>query len=301
MKQTKVFFDSYKEAAAYLSEQGIKPGSPLTQDIEAARATQDKYFAFLGQDLPQVDKVVNLLVPSAEGDIPVRLIYPVKRKGSDLVVFIRGAGFWAGGLDSHERSMREFANASGRVVCGIDYSRAPESHYPVQVEEALAALQWLLQNEPSRCINPRRLVLWGESAGATLALSAWQRLAPDARERIAGMVLFYGNFAGPKPSSTDYSKQVWRQYLGSDVPPPDAIPLLGDLNGLPPLWFGVGGLDPLTEDTLALTERLDPVGSPYELHRYADLPHGFIIFNRILGPAQAAIHDASCAVNTWLG
>jgi acetyl esterase/lipase/alkylhydroperoxidase family enzyme len=299
-EQMKVFFDSYEEAAKYLSEQGIKPGSPLTQGIEAARAAQDRYFAFLGQDLPPVDKVENLRIPGPEGDIPARLIYPVNRKGSDLVVFIRGAGFWAGSLDSHERSMREFANASGRVVCGIDYRRAPEHRYPVQVEEVLTALQWWIRNDRSRNFNPGRLVLWGESAGATLALSAWQRLPSWARTRIAGMVLFYGNFAGPKPSSTDYSKQVWRQYLGSDVPPPDSIPLLGDLTGLPPLWFGVGELDPLTEDTLALTERLDPVRSPYELHRYAGLPHGFIIFNRILGPAQAAIQDASYAVNTWL-
>jgi acetyl esterase len=73
------------------------------------------------------------------------------------------------------------------------------------------------------------------------------------------------------------------------------------MEALPPVWLGVGELDPLLGDTLELVDKLRAAGVPSELVRYPDLPHAFVMLNRLLAPAVAAVDDASAAVRRMLG
>ena len=136
----------YAATAAAINQAGLASADPLNQPLAEARATQDRYFAFLAQDLPPVVSIRNVFVPGPAGPFALRFVYPANSNAGALlpmVVFVRGAGWWAGALDSHERSMRIIANASGCVVCGVDYTRAPEAHFPVQRDQVCAAVRWL--------------------------------------------------------------------------------------------------------------------------------------------------------------
>jgi acetyl esterase len=65
------------------------------------------------------------------------------------------------------------------------------------------------------------------------------------------------------------------------------------MQGLPYLWLGVGGADPLLEDTMALAEKLRRAGVLHEVKVYAGLPHAFVMLNRIFAGAALAIQDAA--------
>lgn len=50
----------------------------------------------------------------------------------------------------------------------VDYSLSPEVKYPVALEECYAALCWTLDNAASINVDPKSLVVAGDSAGAHL-------------------------------------------------------------------------------------------------------------------------------------
>ncbi len=179
----------------------------------------------------------------------------------------------------------------------MDFSRTPEHAYPVQVGEVLAAIRWL-RRPPARGGAARDIILFGESAGATLCLSAVQALRDEGEPGPAGMVLFYANAAGPQPGSRAYSQWVWRQYLGHLSPAERrrAIPLLAGLHALPPMWLGVGSEDPLVSDSESLAAGLEGAGVAHRLKIYPGLPHGFVMLSGLLEPAAAALREACAAV-----
>jgi len=290
-------FASYSEAAKAQAESGITSADPLKLAIEQARAQQDLYFQTLNQDLPQVAKISDLKVPSPHGEVAIRLVYPDLVQAKSYIVFVRGGGFWAGNLDSHARTMRSLALLSGSVVCAIDYRRTPEFHFPVQRNEIVSVLDYLQTHQESLGILGCP-VLFGESAGATLALSAAQYLRDQNQDQLAGLVLFYNNAGGFKPNARAYSQWVWKQYLGPHLATddPQAVPLLGDLGRLPPVWIGVGEDDPLMTDSQKLAELLKVHGQDPILRVYQALPHGFLMWTGSLQPAFNALQESVEAI-----
>ena len=277
---------------------------PLAQ----ARAKQDRYFAFLAEDLPPVAVVRNVFVPGsagATGAMGLRLIYPAgSATGVPLpvVVFVRGAGWWAGALDTHERSMRLIANASSCVVCGVDYTCAPEQYFPVQRDQVCAAVRWLRAEGRDFGLDTDRLALTGESAGANLSSLAAARLNTEQAGTVKGLALFYGNYALPGPTSRAYSQWVWKNYLGVPLAqaPFEAIPLNADVSCLPPTWLGVGECDPLLNDSLQFADKLRAANVPCELKRYPGVPHAFLMLSRLYDGAVSALRDAAAALKGFV-
>jgi acetyl esterase len=295
-------FQTYEEAAAALASTGIAAGDPLALPIAEARARQAAYFTALNGELPAIARTDDLAIDGPYGSIPLRLHRPSLDAPLPTIVFVRGAGWWAGSLDSHARTLRSLALLTGCAVCGVDLRRTPEHRYPVQRDELLATLYWLRVEGAQHGLDGAAPVLFGESAGATLALSAAISMRDANLPPVAGLVLFYANAAGPNPKARAQSQWVWRQYLGHDGPStdPGAVPLLDPLHGLPPVWLGVGDTDPLLPDTLALDERLTAAGNRPELHRYPGMPHAFVMWTGSLAPALGALKDAAAAARAFL-
>jgi acetyl esterase len=295
-------FQTYTEAAKAMADAGVKAGDPLALGVQQARALQDLYFAHFNRDLPVIAQARDLRIAGPAGEIPLRLYRPSQDGELPVIVFVRGAGWWAGSLDSHARTMIQLAQFSGCAVCGIDFSRTPERRYPVQRDELLAALDWLRAEGAAHGLRGAEQVLFGESAGATLCLSAAMALRDRAAPPPAGLVLFYTNAGGPKPTARAYSQWVWQQYLGHPGPSDDAgaVPLQGDMHGLPPAWLAAGEDDPLISDTLALADTLRSAKVAHELVRYPGLPHGFVMWSGTLQPARDALQSAAHAAAAFL-
>jgi acetyl esterase len=294
-------FDTYPEAAAQQARTGLVPADPLRTPIALARMQQDRYFRSLNREIPEVAGARDLTVPGPQGPIGVRLVLPTTERPLPCVVFLRGAGFWAGSIDSHARTIHTLALLSGCAICAVDYRRTPEFSYPVQRDEVLSVLGWLREHAASLTLCPVEPVLVGESAGATLCLSAALALRDQRAPRPAGLVLFYNNAGGRKPAARAYSQWVWTQYIGSAdaTAVPGPVPMLQDMQGLPPCWLACGEDDPLLEDTLALAQRLAAADVPHTVVRYAGMPHAFLMHSATLRPALKALQAAAAAAQAF--
>lgn len=234
-------------------------------------------------------------VPGPNGPIPIRVLYPLQSSGNTPIVYLRGGGWWAGSLDTSARTMALLCNASGLPVVGIGYRLAPECRFPSQLQEVTASLNWLHGEASSINLDPESLLIWGESAGATLAVGASRFLSRTTGPQVKGLLLFYGNFAGPGPRTTAYSNWVWRQYLGSEPCSASDHPVVlkGSLAGLPPVWMGVGDADPLLQDTQAMAHGLAAESTPHLIKVYPGMPHAFLAMSRFLTIANDAIIEAA--------
>lgn len=118
-----------------------------------------------------------------------------------LVVFVHGGGWRAGergtfvptmrtdpgGQERESRPFERIASA-GIAVASVDYRLSGEAVFPAQVEDVRAALNWLRTHEGELGVDASRIVLWGESAGATVA--GLVALEPGSGAR--GLVDWYG-------------------------------------------------------------------------------------------------------------
>ncbi|MEY9852927.1 acetyl esterase/lipase [Leifsonia sp. EB41] len=111
-----------------------------------------------------------------------------------VVVFVHGGGWRAGSRDVFVPTMRDepspFARiaAAGVAVASVDYRLSGDAVFPAQEDDVHAALDWLRAHADRLGVDTSRVVLWGESAGATLA--ALVALAPDSGVR--GLIDWYG-------------------------------------------------------------------------------------------------------------
>jgi acetyl esterase/lipase len=124
---------------------------------------------------------LDLHLPTAGGTAP----FPV-------VVFVHGGGWRTGSRRvfcpgvTPDRSFG-LVTAAGFAVAAIDYR--------LSVEDVLSAIEWIDGDGSSEFgLDPARVVLWGESAGAHLAALA--ALSPDGGggsiRRVAGVIDWYG-------------------------------------------------------------------------------------------------------------
>lgn len=114
------------------------------------------------------------------------------RDGAPLVVFLHGGGFLRGSRkvftpgiaveDSFDKIV-----AAGLAVASCEYRLSGEAHFPAQLEDVDAAIDWLCANAGELRVDPSHIVLWGVSAGATLAA-----LAGFRRSDISGVVDWFG-------------------------------------------------------------------------------------------------------------
>ena len=96
------------------------------------------------------------------------------RAGAALpaLVFLHGGGWVFCSLDTHDRLMRELAAAGDVAVVGVDYALSPEAVFPQAAEECAAVFRQVLAEAAAWGLDPRRLVLGGDSAGGNLAFAA---------------------------------------------------------------------------------------------------------------------------------
>jgi acetyl esterase len=109
-------------------------------------------------------------IPGPAGRLPVRWYTPrTGRTPRPLLVWFHGGGFVVGDLFTADGTARTLADRSGAVVLSVGYRLAPEHDCLAAVDDAWAALNWAATHAGELGADPARLVVGGESAGATLS------------------------------------------------------------------------------------------------------------------------------------
>jgi len=110
-----------------------------------------------------------------------------------VVLELHGGGWRVGRrgvftpLVTEQRSFGRIV-AAGFAVVAADYRLSGEAPFPAQVDDVLAAIDWIGLHADEFGLDASRIVLWGGSAGATLAA-----LAAIRRPQLARAVIdWYG-------------------------------------------------------------------------------------------------------------
>ncbi|MCU1483657.1 MAG: Alpha/beta hydrolase fold-3 domain protein [Actinomycetia bacterium] len=227
--------------------------------------------------------------------------------GDDPVVLqLHGGGFVLCGIDTHREQGARVAAACGGRALVVGYRLAPEHPFPAAIDDCVTAYRWLLDQGT----DPSRIVVLGDSAGGTLALSLSLRLRDLGIDQPAALVLaspLTDLTAGSASHRTNRDTDPFSRlddigrfadlYLqGADQRDPLASPRFADLAGLPPMLVLVGPGETLLDDSIDLAERATTAGIDAEL----DIVDG--AFHTWLGHAgRLPEADASIArIGAWV-
>ncbi|MGQ7937573.1 alpha/beta hydrolase [Paraburkholderia sp. D1E] len=252
-----------------------------------------------------VGEVVDIAMPLTGRVLPARLYRPVEAQSDGATVFFHGGGFVIGNLDTHDHVCRDLCAGSGAAVIAVDYRLAPEHRFPAAVDDSLAAVRWIAQNAAAFSLDPSRIVVAGDSAGANLAAVTALRVRDVGGPELRAQVLVYPvtDYHTPPTRSyidnqTGYSLtraamiRFWRDYLldEHDAAHPHASPLRAvSLSGLPPALVVTAEFDPLRDEGEAYAHRLLDAGVPVTLRRYDGLIHGFFRMGLACARAQEGV------------
>ena len=113
-------------------------------------------------------------------------------EAAPLVVFLHGGGWMRGSRKvftpgiSDARSFDRIV-AAGFAVAACEYRLSGEARFPAQLDDVDAALEWLHAHAAEYGVDASRIVLWGVSAGATIAALTGLR-----RDDVRGVVDWFG-------------------------------------------------------------------------------------------------------------
>ncbi len=218
------------------------------------------------------------------------------------VVWIHG-GAWISGDKKEVRPYVRMIAAEGYTTVSLNYSISPEVAYPTAVTQLNDALAFLVEHAAEYRIDPERIVLAGDSAGANLAsqlavvttnpdYAALVGLTPALRlEQLRGVVLDCGIYDvsgipnAPGVGGWGFRIALW-SYLGErdwvDTPGGSQMSTLDYVTGdFPATWISGGNSDPLTStQSVPMSEKLSGLGVDVTDVFYPDdqepaLPHEY--------------------------
>jgi acetyl esterase len=246
----------------------------------------------------------------------VRVYRPSLATDLPALMFFHGGGFVICNLDTHDRTCRSLANASGCVVVSVDYRLAPEHKFPAAAEDAYSATRYVAEHATEFGIDPRRIAVGGDSAGGTLAtvvaMMARDRGGPELRFQL--LIYPVTDFTVHETQSErDYGKGYFLdeelmdwfadQYFATEADRhlPYGSPLkASDLRNLPPAMVMTAECDPLRDQGEAYAEKLRRAGVTVEHKRYDGMIHPFLSLAGIVDAGRDAIADSAAAVRQAL-
>jgi acetyl esterase len=149
-----------------VASMGLPPLETLPLDDLRAAVETFRSFMVPVEDVASVEDVA---IPGPEVDVPLRIYKPADDGLRPAILYFHGGGFCAGSIDVVDPFCRALANRSGGVVISVDYRLAPEHPYPAAVLDCYVAAATVGAYGPDLGVDPNRIAVVGDSAGATLA------------------------------------------------------------------------------------------------------------------------------------
>ena len=235
----------------------------------------------------------------ALGGRPCLEITPHDRTATeDCLLYLHGGGYCVCSPQTHRALVAQIAIASGMRCLALDYRLAPEHPHPAALEDALAALEELIEEAG----NPQNVCIGGDSAGGGLSVATLVARRDAGLPMPRAMILLSpwvdltaSGESIDRLASSDYlSRQILSQfathYLADTAPDhPLASPLWADLRGLPSTLVQLGGGETLLSEGQQLVERLGAASVDVELQVFPGACHVFQAFAPLHPDANRAI------------
>ena len=240
-------------------------------------------------------------LPGPGGDIAYRLYAPRHdRAPVPGFVFFHGGGMVAGSIETHDQVAAALADVTGCRLISVDYRLAPEHKFPAAVEDAIAATDFIARNAPAFGIDAERLVVGGDSAGATLAAVVCQHALRHGPAIVAQCLICpVLDFEDASPSREAFADNHLIDRLTIEADLADYLPEGADpadirisplralhVAGLPTAIIHTAEFDPVRDEGNAYARKLLAAGVTVEHICHDGMIHNFHAMSAVLPQAR---------------
>lgn len=254
-----------------------------------------------------VAKVTDVLIPSTNGGVPVRIFNPKTGMRLPVIVFYHGGGWVFGSLTSHEVICRNMALEVPAVVVAVDYRLAPKYPFPAATDDSWLALSWVYEHAGEIGADSSRIAVMGDSAGGNLSAV----MAQLARGKIplSCQILVYPATDLYRPDTESYKKFDTGYFLSNSVlttmkdmyAPRMEDRMLSrisplrenDLRSLAPAYIITATFDALRDDGEDYAVKMRDAGVDVRLERAPGMIHGFLVMGGYV--PEANVYISKCA------
>jgi acetyl esterase len=234
-------------------------------------------------------------------------------------MFFHGGGWVLGDFPTHKRFIRDLVVNSGMVAVHVEYSRSPEVHYPVALNECYAATKWVAEHGAEINVLGDKLAVVGNSVGgnltAAVALMAKDKKGPALKMQVLFWPVTnasfdtesYLKFARDRFLTRNMMIWFWDSYTTDESARNEiyASPLKAtaeQLKGLPPALVQTAENDVLRDEGEAYARKMDEVGVPVSLVRELGMIHDYGLLNPIatVPTVQSALNHAAAELKKAL-
>jgi acetyl esterase/lipase len=257
-------------------------------------------------------------LPGPAGDIRYRLYAPADDAAEVLpgFVYFHGGGLVGGSIQTHDRVAAALAQTTGCRVVSVEYRLAPEHPFPAAIEDAIAATGWVSEQARSLGIDAERLVVGGDSAGATLAAVVCQEALRSGGPAISAQCLICPvlDFEETSPSREAFAENHLLElatleadlalYLpaGIERGDPRISPLRATrFAGLPATIIHTAEFDPMRDEGNAYAGKLVAAGVAVEHICHDGMIHNFHAMGAVLPQGRQVLRQIGEQVRRALG
>lgn len=228
-----------------------------------------------------------------------------QQESTQMIFHIHGGAFFLGSLKTHRAFMTQIATRTQMQVLHIEYPLSPESRYPDASDAIYDVYQILLDQG----IQPKDIILSGDSCGANLALALALRLKEEDPKQLPSGLILMSPFLDLTLTSESLRYNQKHDALLSiealeagigyyvpkniDVSIPALSPFFGDFNGLPPTLVQVGSKEILLDDASRFAEKAKNADVDVTFKLYTGMWHNFQMFSAWFDEAKQALSDIS--------
>ena len=183
-------------------------------------------------DLNVSDKTIQLIGRELE----IRIYKPKGMRLKPTLIYVHGACWVAGSLNSHDEICRYLSKQSDVNVVAINYRLAPESKYPAAHNDVYDAIEWIWNHANELGLETGQFAIAGESAGAYFAAATTLK-SRDNKDgpQFSFQLLVYAALDGGGSSWTECKDLYFNN--DKDIRSEYGSPLWSeDLSNLPPTF-----------------------------------------------------------------
>ncbi len=275
------------ELREFLSRQALVPSLRLMRDRLAVRPDyQDlrKWGARFDRAYPKTPHEARV-TEVAIGDVKALWIGAKGARKNRVILYLHGGAFVMETPSLHSSLVARIAKEARARALMPSYRLAPEHPFPAALDDCMSAYRFLLDSG----FRPADIVVAGDSAGGNLTLALLLRVRDEGLPLPAGAVamspLTDATFGGDSIRRNEGHDAMFAPALFFALAPlyvpdeklrenPYASPLMGDLDGLPPILILVGSTELLLDDSVRFASRCPSA----TLEVWHDMPHVFPSF-----------------------
>ena len=222
---------------------------------------------------------------------------------SQMIFHIHGGAFFVGSIKTHRAFLSEIALRSQMQVLHLDYPLAPENKFP----EAGDAIYDVYQTLLAQGVQPKDIIVSGDSCGANLALALALRLKEEDKTQLPSGLILMSPFLDLTLTGeslrynqkhdallcTEGLEAGIDFYVPKHLDPSIATisPLFGDFEGLPPTLVQIGSKEILLSDAQRFEIKAKEAKVDVEYKLYTGMWHNFQMFSPWFDEAKKSLAD----------